>query len=132
MHIPDPRDRVIAQRYFKPFVAYLRGCQRVLDVASGQGHLLELLQEAGVNAEGVELDANLCELTRGKGLTVTHDSFFDYLKKTPPGAYDGASASHSVAPLPMEMETGVLSPHTARKTLFLTDALRDNSGDHTT
>ena len=96
MHIPDPRDRATARRYFQPFVAYLRGCQRVLDVASGQGHLLELLQEAGVAAEGIELDVGLCELTRGKGLKVTQGSFFDYLGKTPPGAYDGASASHIV------------------------------------
>lgn len=96
MHIPDPREREIARRYFKPFVEYFRSCRRVLDVASGQGHFLELLKEAGINGSGVELDQELCELTRSKGLQVVNESFFDYLEKTPPGAFDGANVSHIV------------------------------------
>ncbi len=105
MHVPDPRERETARRYFQPFIGRFQGCQSVLDVASGQGHFLELLKEAGVNATGVELDAGLCELSRGKGLKVVNESFFDYLKTVPPGTYDGANVSHIVEHfLPVQVE----------------------------
>jgi len=96
MHIPDPCERELARRYFKPFIENFRSYSHVLDVASGQGHFLELLKEAGINGSGVELDAELCELTRGKGLSVVNESFFDYLKKTPSETFDGANISHIV------------------------------------
>jgi O-antigen chain-terminating methyltransferase len=105
MHIPDPREHEVAARYFKPFVEYFRGCERVLDVASGQGHFLELMHEAGIHAEGIEVDAELCRLTRGKGLKVTQGDFFEFLRAAPPAAYDGASASHIVEHfLPVQVE----------------------------
>jgi len=96
MHIPDPREYEVAMRYFRPFVDYFRGCRRVLDVASGQGHFLQILKEAGIHAEGIELDGKLCKLTRDKGLAVTQGNFFEFLKAAPAESYDGASASHIV------------------------------------
>jgi SAM-dependent methyltransferase len=102
MHIPDLREREVARRYFKPFVAHVRDCRSVLDVASGQGHFLELLREAGIQGTGVELDAELCELSRGRGLDVVNQSFFDYLPGVPPGHFDGALASHIVEHFPSE------------------------------
>jgi hypothetical protein len=105
MHIPDPREHEVAIRYFKRFVEYFRGCEHVIDVASGQGHFLQILKEAGVNAEGVEVDSDLCALTRGKGLKVTQGNFFEFLKTVPAGSYDGASASHIVEHfLPVQVE----------------------------
>jgi len=84
MHVPDHREREAARRYFQPFLARFRDCRAVLDVASGQGHFLELLKEAGLNGMGVELDAELCARTRAKGLSVTHASFFDHLATVTP------------------------------------------------
>lgn len=105
MHIPDPREREVAMSYFKPFVQYFRDCSRVLDVASGQGHFLQLLKEAGINAEGIEVDTDLCRLTREKELKVTQGNFFEFLRATTPGSYDGASASHIVEHfLPVQVE----------------------------
>jgi SAM-dependent methyltransferase len=105
MHIPDPREYEVAIRYFRPFVEYFRGCRRVLDVASGQGHFLQILKEGGVSAEGIEVDPGLCALTRGKGLTVTQGNFFEFLKTVPAGSYDGANASHIVEHfLPVQVE----------------------------
>ena len=63
MHVPDPREREVARRYFQPFIERFRGCQSIVEVAAGQGHFLELLKEAGLNGTGVELDAELCERT---------------------------------------------------------------------
>ncbi len=116
MHIPDPREYEVAMRYFKPFVQYLRGSQRILDVASGQGHFLQILKEAGLNAEGIEVDSDLCELTRSKGLKVTQGNFFEFLKTVSVGTYDGASASHIVEHfLPVQIEELLALLHNAVK-----------------
>jgi O-antigen chain-terminating methyltransferase len=96
MHIPDPREAQGATSYFKPFIRYFRDCSRVIDVASGQGHFLRLLKEAGVNAEGIEIDTELCQMTRDRGLAVTQGNFFEFLKAAAPETYDGANASHIV------------------------------------
>src|SRR6185436_17583942 len=116
MHIPDPREYEVAMRYFKPFVQYLRDSQRILDVASGQGHFLQILKEAGLNAEGIEVDAELCELTRSKGLKVTQGNFFEFLRSVPGGTYDGASVSHIVEHfLPVQIEELFALLHKAMK-----------------
>jgi len=96
MHVPDPRERELARRYFKPFIERFRPCKSVIDIASGQGHFLELLKESGINGTGVELDTELCQNSKAKGLNVINASFFDYLKTVPPGTYDGANVSHIV------------------------------------
>lgn len=96
MHIPDPREREIARRYFQPFIGHFRSCKSVVDIACGQGHFLEMLKEAGINGIGVELDDGLCARCREKGLKVEQASFFDYLKNVPAGGFDGANVSHIV------------------------------------
>jgi SAM-dependent methyltransferase len=96
MHVPDPRAREDGRRCFSPFIGYFRNCRSVLDVASGQGHSLELFKEAGINATGVEVDRDLCELSRQKGLQIVHSDFFKYLPAVPAGTFDGALVSHIV------------------------------------
>jgi O-antigen chain-terminating methyltransferase len=96
MHVPDPRDREIARRYFAPFLKHFQSCRAIVDIASGQGHFLELLKEAGLNGTGVELDEGLCAASKEKGLRVIQASFFDHLKSVPPGTYDGANVSHII------------------------------------
>ena len=94
MHIADARDKAIAERYFRPFVARFAGCQSVLEIASGQGFFLDMLREAGIPARGVEADAALCKAARERGLQVEQADFFDYLHKAEP--FDGCMASHIV------------------------------------
>ncbi|MEI7732394.1 MAG: class I SAM-dependent methyltransferase [Verrucomicrobiota bacterium] len=96
MHVPDPREREVARRYFTPFLKYLQSCRSIVDIASGQGHFLELLKESGLNGTGIELDEALCASSRQKGLQVIQASFFDHLKAVPPGTFDGANVSHIV------------------------------------
>jgi hypothetical protein len=76
VHVPDPRDQEVAYRYFKPFVERFKGCTAVLDVASGQGHFLDLMKEAGIPARGVELDVELSESCRDRGLDVEQGDFW--------------------------------------------------------
>jgi O-antigen chain-terminating methyltransferase len=106
MHAPDTRDRDIARRYFQPFLKYFSACRSVVDVASGQGHFLEILREAGIPATGIEIDPALCALCRQKGLKITEADFFNHLPILPPGAFDGAILSHIVEHfLPVQVDT---------------------------
>jgi len=100
MHIPDARNRELARRYFQPFIPRFQNCRAVVEIASGQGHFLEMLKEAGIPATGIELDQELCGIARGKGLPVTQGDFFELLGKSAPGSYDGAMASHIVEHFP--------------------------------
>lgn len=121
MHIPDPRDREIARRYFRPFVERYRDCKAFIDVASGQGHFLELMKEAGIPAKGIELDKGLCESSKSRGLEVIQASFFEYLKTCPPGSFDGAQASHIIehfTPTDVEELFRLLAPTLKPGSLF--------------
>ncbi|MCX8157162.1 MAG: class I SAM-dependent methyltransferase [Verrucomicrobiae bacterium] len=100
MHIPDPREREVARRYFAPFLKHFHGCRSVVDIASGQGHFLELLKEAGISGTGIELDQELAHRSRQKGLQVIQGNFFEYLKTVAPGTYDAAHVSHIIEHFP--------------------------------
>lgn len=95
MHLPDSRDKNMAERYFQPFVNMFLGKERVLELGCGQGFFLEFLKEAGVEATGIEIDAALCQSARLRGLRVIQADIFDYLEKTP-DKFDGCFASHIV------------------------------------
>lgn len=100
MHIPDARNRESALQYFQPFVTRFQQCRAVVEIACGQGHFLELLKTAGVPATGIEFDPELCQLVRGKGLSVIEGDFFEILRQAAPGSFDGAMASHIVEHFP--------------------------------
>lgn len=96
MHIPDQRNVEIAKRYFKPFEKYFIGKKRVLELGSGQGFFIELLNKNGVESVGVEIDKKLCREAESRGLdSITCADFFDYLKETKE-KFDGCFASHVV------------------------------------
>jgi O-antigen chain-terminating methyltransferase len=104
VHVADARDRAVAERYFRPYVARFAGCKRVLEIASGQGFFLDMLREAGIGATGVEADQALCEQARSRGLDVTQADFFAFLKNKSP-EFDGVMASHIVEHfLPVQVE----------------------------
>lgn len=94
MHVADARDKAVAERYFRPFVARFSGCANVLEIASGQGFFLDMLKAASIGATGVEADAALCEAVRARGLRVENADFFAFLKNA--RGFDGAMASHIV------------------------------------
>jgi SAM-dependent methyltransferase len=105
MHIPDKRDRDIAERYFRPFVREFSGCRNVLELASGQGFFLEMLREKGINATGVEIDPELCASSISRGLDVNNRDIFEFLQEAHPGSFDGCFASHIVEHmLPVQVE----------------------------
>jgi SAM-dependent methyltransferase len=63
----------------RPYVELLRAHEPVLDVGCGRGELLVLLREAGVEARGVDADADMVAFARGEGLDVEQADLFDAL-----------------------------------------------------
>jgi len=61
------------------FVPYFSGQSKVLDVGCGRGEFLDLLREAGVSANGLDLNPEMVEVCRGRGLDATLGDARTYL-----------------------------------------------------
>jgi SAM-dependent methyltransferase len=85
----------------KQNATYFESCQRVLDIASGQGFLLDALSEMGIPAWGVDNETNLVEMCRNRGLTVIEDDLFHFLTTTEEH-FDGVSCNHIIEHMPYE------------------------------
>ncbi len=65
----DPENAVAGLRHYLPFFRDLPDLP-VVELACGRGEFLGLLREAGVRAEGIDLDEGMAELARADGHTV--------------------------------------------------------------
>jgi SAM-dependent methyltransferase len=82
------------------YVDELRDHPPVLDLGCGRGELLGLLREAGVEARGVDADADMVAYARGEGLEVEHADLLEYLESLPDGSLGGVFAGQVVEHLP--------------------------------
>ncbi len=73
---------------------------RVLDLGCGRGEWLELLKEAGVEAEGVESSYTMFERTRNLGLEVVQADALTHLRSIPDASLKAVTAFHFVEHLP--------------------------------
>ena len=71
-------------------------CRRVLDLGCGRGEFLELMRKQGIDAEGVDLDADAIAACREKGLKATQSDLFGFLAAQPDSSLDGILCSHVV------------------------------------
>ena len=72
-----PADEVRERQ--RPYVDLLRGHAPVLDVGCGRGELLGLLRDAGIEARGVDANADMVAFARGEGLDVEQADGLDSL-----------------------------------------------------
>ena len=72
----------------------------VLDVGCGRGELLSLLRETGVEARGVDADADMVAYARGEGLGVEQADALAYLEALEDGSLGGVFAGQVVEHLP--------------------------------
>jgi glycosyltransferase involved in cell wall biosynthesis/SAM-dependent methyltransferase len=86
----------------EPYVPLLRDHGPVLDVGCGRGELLELLQEAGVEARGVDVDHGMVARCRRKGLDVELADAASYLERQEPASLGAIVASHVIEHLSYE------------------------------
>jgi SAM-dependent methyltransferase len=82
------------------YVEVFREAAPVLDVGCGRGELLSLLREAGIEARGVDADADMVAYARGEGLDVEQADALGYLEGVEDGSLGGIFAGQVVEHLP--------------------------------
>lgn len=94
---PETQKRI--QGFYLPF---FEGCKTVVDLGCGDGDFLELLEEKGIEATGVDWDEKCCAAARERGLNVICQDVFEYLEGVEEGSVYGVFCSHLVEHLPYE------------------------------
>ncbi|MFL5950779.1 MAG: class I SAM-dependent methyltransferase [Gaiellaceae bacterium] len=84
------------RRYLDDF----RGAAPVLDIGCGRGELLQVLREAGVDAHGIDADADMVAYARGEGLDVEQADLVEYLGRVDDGSLGGIFMGQVVEHLP--------------------------------
>jgi O-antigen chain-terminating methyltransferase len=83
-----------------PYVDCLRGSAPVLDLGCGRGEFLELLREAGIDASGVDGNADMVRRCRERGLLAEVSDVIDFVAQRPPASLGGIFAAQLVEHLP--------------------------------
>jgi SAM-dependent methyltransferase len=96
------RDR--QRRYVDDF----RDAAPVLDIGCGRGELLGLLGEAGVEAHGIDADADMVAYARGEGLDVEQADLVQHLESLEDGSLGGVFMGQVVEHLPPSVLTRAL------------------------
>ena len=94
----ENRDEI--RRRQAAYVDDFRDAAPVLDVGCGRGEFLGLLRDAGIEARGVDADADMAAFSRGEGLDVKHADALAYLEATAESSLGGVFAAHVVEHLP--------------------------------
>ena len=82
------------------YVDDLRAAAPVLDVGCGRGELLSLLRDSGVEARGIDADADMVAYAQGEGLDVQQADLVEYLGALEDGELGGIFMAQVVEHLP--------------------------------
>jgi O-antigen chain-terminating methyltransferase len=77
-------------------VEHFRDASPVLDIGCGRGEFLQLLAEAGIEARGIDLDADMVAFARGAGLDVEQAEALTYLEQLEDSSIGGMFCAHVV------------------------------------
>ena len=80
----------------RDYVPVFAGASDVLDVGCGRGEFLQLLKEAGVTARGLDLNHEMVEVCRARGLDAGEGDALGYLSGLADGSLGGLIASQVV------------------------------------
>ena len=78
------------------YIPHFEGASEVLDVGCGRGEFLELLKARGITARGLDLNHEMTELCRVRGLDVTEADAVSYLNGVPDASLGGLFAAQVV------------------------------------
>jgi SAM-dependent methyltransferase len=84
----------------RPYVADFRDAAPVLDIGCGRGELLSLLRDAGIEASGIDADADMVAYAQGEGLDVVQEDVVEHLDRLPDGSAGGIFMGQVVEHLP--------------------------------
>jgi SAM-dependent methyltransferase len=85
----------IRQR-LESYLPYFSGATDVLDVGCGRGEFLDLLKAHGVSARGLDLNHEMVEVCRARGLQVAEADVVSYLEGLPDASLGGLFAAQVV------------------------------------
>jgi SAM-dependent methyltransferase len=85
------------------YVEDFREAAPVLDLGCGRGEFLSLLRDAGIDAKGVDIDADMVAYALGEGLEVEHRDAVEYLEGLADGSLGGIFAAQLLEHLPAPM-----------------------------
>ncbi|MBI5585437.1 MAG: methyltransferase domain-containing protein [Deltaproteobacteria bacterium] len=80
----------------RTYLAHFQQAGSVLDIGCGRGEFLELLQGAGIPARGVELNPEMVDRARGKGLDVVQGDGLEFLRNLADGELGGIFLSQVI------------------------------------
>ncbi|HTL44743.1 MAG TPA: class I SAM-dependent methyltransferase [Vicinamibacterales bacterium] len=78
------------------YLPYFEGTSDVLDVGCGRGEFLDLLEAHAIAARGLDLNQEMVELCRARGLEVVQGDVVTYLESLADGALGGLFAAQVV------------------------------------
>ncbi|MEK6406217.1 MAG: methyltransferase domain-containing protein [Acidobacteriota bacterium] len=84
------------------YLELFRGKENVVDLGCGRGEFLELLSENGINVTGVDINEDMVDFCRDRGLRVVRSDMFEYLTSSPGDKFDAIFLSQVVEHLPPE------------------------------
>ena len=84
------------RRSLSIFRELLREDDVALELLCGRGELLAAFAQNGIEAVGVDPDAALVSLCRGRGLRALHADIFEHLRDSPDASYGGIFAGRVV------------------------------------
>ena len=77
------------QKHYLTFFPSPDGSGRVVDVGCGRGEMLEILIDAGYDAFGIDLNEDMIEVCRAKGLPVSKADAISFLQQVEPNSLRG-------------------------------------------
>lgn len=78
------------------YLPYFEGASDVLDVGCGRGEFLDLLASRGITGRGIDLNHEMAEGCRARGLDVTEADAVGYLSSLPDASLGGIFAAQVV------------------------------------
>jgi 2-polyprenyl-3-methyl-5-hydroxy-6-metoxy-1,4-benzoquinol methylase len=78
------------------FIGYFANCTNVLDIGCGRGEFLELAKDKGINARGIDVDEDMINYCKSKGLDVELKGAIEALEEIKDKSLDGIFISQVV------------------------------------
>ncbi|HKR02249.1 MAG TPA: methyltransferase domain-containing protein [Pyrinomonadaceae bacterium] len=97
-----PEEVKAGLKFYLPFLKEAGISEGVLDVGCGRGEWLELLQEEGIAARGIETNQVLVERARARGLEVIEGDALAHLRTLPRESVSAVTGFHFIEHLPFE------------------------------
>jgi O-antigen chain-terminating methyltransferase len=84
----------------KDYLPYFKNADLVLDLGCGRGEFLELLQQNGINARGIDINEQMIETCKDKGLDCEKADILETLSEYDDNSLGGIFSSQVVEHLP--------------------------------